>query len=420
MTFSAILALALVVSACAKEASDNPFDLTAGGQGEQPKTPDSLDDVVTTALDEVQRFWTETYPEVYGENFEPISGGFHPYGPDTEPLPCEAQSYDEIADNAFYCPQDDLIAWDEEQLIPQLAEEFGPFTLGIVMAHEFGHAIQARGENITVSIVAEMQADCYAGSWTKWIAEGNSDSFSVTENELDQSVAGMIAISDQKGSTADDPMAHGAGFDRIGAFQDGFEHGAGRCEKYDTDYANGDLPVVEIPFFREDEAISGGDMPLLDSGQDLGLLSLAEQNLNVFYGVIFDNIGVDWAPVNDLKVVDPARDEITCDGENLSGNELEFASGYCQDENVAVIDGEGLMPALYELGDFAVGAELARLWAQAAQLQLDVNTDNAKDASLQADCLTGIWADANFPLPPSGEETKLSQAVPADQVNVEF
>lgn len=394
-------------AACAQESSDNPFSVAGSGGGdddEQPVTPESLDDVVLAGLADVQTFWEATYPEVYGSEFEDIAGGLWPYGPDTRMPPCgdPPPRYEEIADNAFYCPDDDLIAWDEASLIPGLAEEFGPFTVGIVFAHEFGHAIQNRsGEDDQQTIVLEMQADCFAGAWTGWIAEGNSDDFAVTENELDNSVAGMLAISDPVGSSATDILAHGTGFDRVGSFQDGFQNGAARCEQYDDDFAAGELAIVEIPFSTEEEVETGGNMEL-DS-----LLPIIEGNLNIFYRLILEDLGEEWEPVEELVLFDPATDEVSCDGETLSGeDQLSFASGYCQEENVVVIDGENLVPALNDIGDFAVASEIARLWATAVQLQLDVDVDNAVDASLQADCLTGVWADANFPRSAEGE-TKL-------------
>jgi predicted metalloprotease len=403
-----VLTAASVVAIAAGCAQEADIDLsTAGGggigigevdQGEQPETPESLDDVVEAALNDVQTFWVQTYPQVFGSPFEPLTGGYHPYGPNTAPPPCgnPPPDYSVIADNAFYCPENDLIAWDADSLIPQLANDFGKFTVGIVFAHEFGHAIQFRAGAINVpTVVSEQQADCFAGAWTKWIADGNSQSFAVTETELDSSVAGMISISDLPGTAADDPLAHGSGFDRISAFQDGFENSAQQCSTYTTTPPN----TVEIPFNAE-EAQTGGNLPLEDTGpneEDRGLLSLAEADLNDFYTVLFDQeLGETFEPIDDLVVPTDPSDEVTCGGQTLSGSELEFTSAYCADENIVLLDGQQLAPALNELGDFAVAAEVARLWARAAQMQLDVQGDD-KSVSLQADCLTGFWAFVRFP-----------------------
>ena len=61
--------------------------------------------------------------------------------------PRQETTYEEITEfAAFYCPDDDFIVYDdgEDGVLFSLAEEFGPTILGVVMAHEFGHAIQAR------------------------------------------------------------------------------------------------------------------------------------------------------------------------------------------------------------------------------------------------------------------------------------
>ena len=46
------------------------------------------DQVVEAALADVDAFWSRTYEDLYGEPYQPISGGFWPYGPDTEQPPC--------------------------------------------------------------------------------------------------------------------------------------------------------------------------------------------------------------------------------------------------------------------------------------------------------------------------------------------
>lgn len=402
LTVGATLA---TVVACAQEVDTNPLEgnVVAGGGlpgEEQPETPETLHDTIEISLNDIVRFWEATFPEVYGSELEPLEGGFHPYGPNSEMPPCgnPPPSYDEIANNAFYCPEEDLIAWDEATLMPDLAEEFGQFTVGIVLAHEFGHAIQPRAD-VPVdmpTILFENQADCFAGSWTRWIAEGNSDDFAIDEETLDSALAGIISFSDAPGTRAGDPMAHGLGFDRVSAFQDGWENGAAKCAEYPD---NPPTPV-EIPFSEGDLA-TGGNMPLEDEGDQPGLFSLIEQNLNVYYELLFEDLGATWAPVEDL-VIARAGDDVTCDGETLGEDELEFASLYCVEENIVVLDGENLIPALEEIGDFAVGAEVTRLYSRAAQLQLGVDDDSG-EASLQADCLTGVWAADNFPDPETSE-----------------
>jgi len=432
----AVAVLFLASGACAQEADENPLAGDPNGEdrggsddaaadGSDPVPADDLDALVTGAIDDVEAYWTDTYPEIYGGPLEALVGGYHAYGPDTETPRCGPApiSYQDIAGNAFYCPSEDLIAWDQANLIPQLNETYGALTVGIVFAHEFAHAIQERADVAGRTIDLELQADCYAGSWTSHVADGGSTTFAVTDRELDSSVAGMVAIRDQPGTDENDPRAHGSGFDRISAFQEGYENGPGHCAAYE------DAPrrTFDIPFSPSEEASPNrGDFPLDDatslpcpddlderviSGQydrttgearGCGLGSLLEADLNVFYAALFERLGEAWTPIDDLVLVDPLTEEISCGGDTLSGDELRGAAVYCEDENVVVIDGSRLTIELYRIGDFAFGAEIARLWAIAAQAQLGIDAEG-EGQSLQADCMTGLYARSIAPEVAVGE-----------------
>ena len=254
-TLSMLLAFA-VLAACATEADEASVSLDFEGDEfepsddldeeiDEPIAPDTgldededeaptSDQVVEAALLDVEAFWARSFEDVYGEAYETIAGGFWAYGPESEQPPCgdPPPSYTDIAENAFYCPGADLIAWDNVNLVPGLYEEFGGFTLGIVFAHEFGHAIQSRARNNGPTVLLELQADCFAGAWTRDVEEGNSEYFELTLDDLDKAVAGFLELRDGVGTAAEDPAAHGTGFDRIGSFVDGYEEGLESCGGY--------------------------------------------------------------------------------------------------------------------------------------------------------------------------------------------
>ncbi|HEX6569677.1 MAG TPA: neutral zinc metallopeptidase [Acidimicrobiales bacterium] len=399
-------ALVALAVACAQPADE---DLSAlGGLGEGPSAPIVSDDpaaVADHAVTDVTAFWRETFPQVYGDEFRDLAG-FYPYGPDTAPPPCGSPppEYAVIADNAFYCPGDDIIAWDEHELMPALNEEFGAFTVAIVIAHEFGHAIQDRASAFDRTVDLELQADCFAGAWTAHVADGDAANFEPGAIDLDKTVAGMIAIRDLPGTSPDDPLAHGSGFDRVSAFQDGFENGAAKCAEYANE--NEDRRTAEIEFDPDStEVETGGNMPLEDgpgTPDGEGLLTKLERDLNDFYDRVFSELGEQFAPVGDLVLVDPAAGSVECGGETLAGDDLDYAAVYCEDENIAVLDGPGLVASLNDdYGDFAVASEVAQIWAVAAQSQL--GDPAGEQADLQADCLTGAWAAWTFPAGPDGQ-----------------
>ena len=404
-----LVAFALL-PACAEQADPDDVGLSAGGEVDpsgdldeeidEPIAPDTgldgeeaptADQVVEAALTDVEGFWQRAYEDVYGTPYQPITGGFWAYGPDSEPPPCGTPppSYGDIADNAFYCPSDDLIAWDDVNLIPQLYDEFGGFTLGIVFAHEFGHAIQARAGTSAPTVVLEMQADCFAGAWTADVEAGNSDFFELTLDDLDKAVAGFLELRDGVGTAADNPAAHGTGFDRIGSFVDGYENGVEYCATYPDQLASGDFVVVEVPFSDPEDFERGGNLPL-----DELLPSLLE-DLENFWTTRFAAEGQTWTPVTDVIQVDPDRDEVECGDDTYGGKVLLNAAFYCVASDTIYIDGVHLIPTLDEIGDYAVATEIARQYAFAAQERMGVD-ESSLDTNLNADCLAGVYAQSGF------------------------
>lgn len=369
---------------------------------EEPVANDA-DTVMIAAAIDVGAFWEATYPEVYGEELAPLQGGFWSYGPttpDTELPECGGvMRYDEIAENAFYCPSEDLIAWDRDALIEPFIDQFGAFTAALVMAHEYGHAIQARtGDFDTLEqVISELQADCFAGAWVAYVVEGNSDVFQATLDELDVAVAGLIMIRDEPGSSPDDPFAHGSGFDRVSAFSDGLFEGAVRCASYGPT-----PPVVTQQVFKSDaDAATGGNLPAAE------LLPLLYADLEDFYTQTFAQMGGQWSAIDDIVLFDPSE-VVTCGEIELEPDEAAYASFYCVDDNVVFVDGVNLVPELEGIGDFALASEVARQWAFAAQVQMGY-LDNTVETSLHADCLTGLYAgDVFFQLRPDTAQLELS------------
>src|SRR5699024_10260194 len=140
-------------------------------------------------------------------------------------IPCIGDDISIARFNAFYCGSADVVAWDQEELLPYFAENYGEFAVAVVLAHEWGHVIQSpdRSRLEASSITEELQADCYAGAWVRHVRDADETHFSVDNTTLDESVAAIIELRDQPGSTPDAPDAHGSGFDRVSAFQDGYQ-----------------------------------------------------------------------------------------------------------------------------------------------------------------------------------------------------
>ena len=185
---------------------------------------DSYSHTVAVAISDIQDFWTTTFPRVYGGRYDPVPVRRIIAGHPGVKLPkCNGErlSYRDVADNAFYCLHDNFIAYDDEHLFPDLYANVGPFAVGLVLSHEFGHAVQDRaGVEADRTIEQELQADCFAGAWTDDVAE-HGGPVHYAPGDLEVSLAALLEFRDAPGSSPDDPSAHGSAFDRVNASRTG-------------------------------------------------------------------------------------------------------------------------------------------------------------------------------------------------------
>ena len=125
-------------------------------------------------------------------------------------------------------------------MMPSLREANGDMAITMVLAHEYGHSVQHQAgitNNKTPTLVSEQQADCLAGVYLRWVAEGKSPRFTLsTSDGLNNLLAAMIGLSDpllQRGDPEADENPHGSAFERVSAFQFGFTDGASSCAAID-------------------------------------------------------------------------------------------------------------------------------------------------------------------------------------------
>ena len=229
-------------------AKDSTRDVENGDGGE-------IDALAASSVSDIEDFWNNAYSETFDESFTPVkeliswdSAGFERQefcGQDTAGL-----------ENAGYCFLDHTIGWDRGELLPQLKDNFSDIAVTNVLAHEYGHAIQHQArlkKRGTDKLVAEQQADCFAGSYMRWVAEDNSDRFTLSTGDgLNSLLAAVISFRDPLLSEDEadfDPGAnvHGSAFERVSAFQFGFTDGAASCAAIDDkeiEQRRGDLPVA--------------------------------------------------------------------------------------------------------------------------------------------------------------------------------
>ena len=355
----AALAVAWLLSACGVELADSADTLLgsgdgAGGDGEVvgsdiapattsvPPTTASppvdvevigddgsdLNKVAANAVADIEGFWATVYPEIYGEDYRPVSGGFYAIDSGTDPsgLPCAPSDLDAVLYNAYYCPPDDAVAWDQESLFPDLASQFGDFAIAVVLAHEWGHAIQTRADVNESTVITELQADCFAGAWVNHVRTDDDARFDISIEDLDLALAGILSLEDAPGSLATDPNAHGSGFDRVGAFQEGYEETVERCARY----TDGDPVPYQFPFSDNDLA-TGGDLPFTETDGVEGIDTSAFTSLELYWTDQFPGIsgGAEWEPLKPAAAFS-ADDPPTCNGKEVTQFRLFFCVADCR------------------------------------------------------------------------------------------
>ncbi len=343
--------------------------------------PDHYRASAEESLADVQSYWAAALPTTYRTRYAPIpTSRVFAYSSTAPPPACGGRGttpYREVAGNAFYCEPGDFIAYDVEQLIPTLRKKYGDVAVGLVLAHEMGHAVQARvGAPDGAFVYLELQADCFAGAWAGRVASGRDTDLRLSTDDLDRALAGFLDLRDPSGTEGGEDGAHGNAFDRASAFQDGFLGGARACRAYETD-----PPDVTQAGFRSaaDRAVNG-DPPLAES------LPLLRANLDAYWSGALRRY--DGAPT----LVPVRGSAVACAGESDRGV-LSDRVVYCSADDTVVYATATLQRASDEIGDMGAGVFLAAAWASAVQDDLGLELGSAA-ARARSDCLTGAWAGA--------------------------
>lgn len=164
-----------------------------------------------------------------------------------------ACGHGDAAAGPFYCPADRRVYIDLDffQVLQQRLGARGDFAQAYVIAHEVGHHVQnlagltdrmasararlSERDYNALSVMLELQADCYAGVWARrseqargWLEHG----------DIEEGLAAAAAVGDDRlqrqtrGVVVPDSFTHGSSAQRVKWFRTGLE--AGRLEACDT------------------------------------------------------------------------------------------------------------------------------------------------------------------------------------------
>ena len=362
-------------------AVDGPTGLRPGAKEpsrEVQNTDDGeIDNLAASAISDIEDYWENAYPEAFDDDFTPVkdviswdAAGYEPAGF------CGQDTYG--LENAGYCFVDHTIGWDRGRLLPDVKDNFGEIAVANVLAHEYGHAIQRQSrlnKKGTPILVAEQQADCLAGSYMRWVAEGNSDRFTLsTADGLNSLLAAVISFRDpllSEDEYAPGANDHGSAFERITAFQFGFTDGASSCasiNEREIVQRRGDLPVA----LQQGES---GDWPV------------SEESVKA----IMEALGTLFSPADpptlslegeqDCPDARPSPPVSYCPATNTIGvdmSELE-AMGAPSDQMDGLVSGDNTAYSIL------VSRYMLALQHQRGGLALD-----SAEAALRTACLTGV------------------------------
>ena len=376
------------------------------------KTPRDYDGYLTAAFSDIEAFWKEQFPSVYGTPFKALSGGiFAAYPERTEPIPgcgTPQTSYLDVKGNAFYCVDGDFMAYDDAELLPQLVKDLGQSAVAVVLAHEFGHAVQSRANEFDQpTILKEQQADCFAGAWAAHVARGESDVIKFTDADVQGGLIAMIQVRDpvELGGQID-ANSHGTGFDRVGAFQDGFKGGPERCKTFFTEGRENQL--INIPFDTVDP--NQGNLPLIDPNPattgPADVVTLLPASLTAFWTAKLAASNLTLIPPK-VTLFTVGTDSPSCEGIDSAAFERDIV--YCKASNTIFIDQKYAEDSIAKplLGDMSVGYLISQGYSENVQGLLGSKLTGEPRALLD-DCLTGAWIRDNLPPQPEGRPLYLS------------
>ncbi|MEY4361391.1 MAG: hypothetical protein RL391_697, partial [Actinomycetota bacterium] len=394
------------------DGSELRVGLPASGFGEggfplnSSKQPRDYDKFLVDAIADIEQFWETNYPLNYGADYPPLEGGVHPHFPgNPEKLPrgCDfTGDYDEVTDNAFYCEDGDFIVYDDDVLFPDFADEFGLASVGLIVAHEWGHVIQSslRADILDsfVNTTLELQADCFVGAWVADVQANGIDGYRFSDADLTSSLLGLVQLGDMPGDVPEDPAAHGSAFDRVSAFQDGFFGGLQPCVDYEI---NEPIPL-QFGFSPEEyQRQSPGDFPF-----DQEMFDLMADDLTYYWDSSFAGTLDTWKSPR-LVVAEPTDVPPACGtGE---AEQVTIGVYVCSDTATVTIDVEIAQAAYDEIpGDFAVGYLISVGYADLVLRALGA-TIEGEQRQLFMDCFAGMWAGDILPT-----AENLSEQVPED------
>ena len=248
-----VLLLALVFGV----SPDEVTDILGGAEPQQQQPPDGSAVDLQDPNAEFATVMKGSLEDVWGSIFTQSGAAYEP---------ARLVFYDRLVESAcgmnssatgpFYCPPDQSIYLDLSFLgqLKQLGAP-GDFAFAYVIAHEEGHHIQritgteqqvrqlqARSgerDRNALSVLMELQADCYAGVWAHHVNQRNEE-VALEPGDVEEGLRAAAAIGDDRlqetagQSVQPESFTHGSSEQRVRWLRTGLETGDARaCDTFE-------------------------------------------------------------------------------------------------------------------------------------------------------------------------------------------
>jgi predicted metalloprotease len=219
------------------QVEQNQTEVPSGGTGELSEEDKIMGQFVSTVFADTEDIWTQIFQENNREYEKPKMVLFT----GSVETACGGAS---SASGPFYCPGDKKVYMDLgffEELQTRFGAKGGDFAIAYVIAHEVGHHVQTllgtsaqvreKQEGLSqedankLSVALELQADFYAGVWTKY----NQQNLDI--DDIDEALSAAQAVGDDaiqskmQGHVVPESFTHGTSEQRKYWFMRGYKTG---------------------------------------------------------------------------------------------------------------------------------------------------------------------------------------------------
>ena len=230
------------------ESSSGPTQSAPAPSASAPGARDEIKEFIARVLGDTEDTWSAIFKKM-GREYRPPKLVLFRGAVDSA---CGLAS---SAAGPFYCSPDDRVYLDRS-FFEDLSKRFGApgeFARAYVIAHEVGHHVQnqlgitgkvaqqrgraSEARSNALSVLVELQADCFAGIWGHYAKERGL----LDPGDVEAGLAAAAAIGDDRiqqqsgGRVSPESFTHGSSAQRVRWFRSGLDAGdVNQCNTFET------------------------------------------------------------------------------------------------------------------------------------------------------------------------------------------